>query len=196
MPARRPADAAEIGRDTIASGHFLALRRIRWRDPDGRGRQWESAERVSWNGAVVVIPRLEPTGEYLLVRQYRPPARTTVLEFPAGLLEPGEDPAAGALRELREETGYTARVERLTPAVFTSPGLTNESVHTVLVSVDLAAPENRDARPAPDDGEFIERVRVHPAAWPALLAAEIAHGGACDSKPALFFSGFAAGNPT
>ena len=44
----------------------------------------------------------------MLVRQYRHPLRRTTLEVPAGALDPDEDPASGALRELEEETGYRA----------------------------------------------------------------------------------------
>jgi ADP-ribose pyrophosphatase len=53
-------------------------------------------------------------GEVILVEQYRPAVEDTVLEMPAGTIEPGEDPADCAVRELLEETGYRAgRVEVL-----------------------------------------------------------------------------------
>jgi 8-oxo-dGTP pyrophosphatase MutT (NUDIX family) len=73
------------------------------------------------------------------------------LELPAGLIDPGESPAVAALRELKEETGYTAtvrtdealslrtladacrtsQVRSVSPAACMSPGLTNESVHLI-----------------------------------------------------------------
>ena len=56
----------------------------------------------------VAVLALNDAGEAVLVRQYRHPLRRTTLEVPAGALDPGEDPAAGALRELEEETGYGA----------------------------------------------------------------------------------------
>lgn len=56
----------------------------------------------------VAVLALTDADEAVLVRQYRHPLRSTTLEVPAGALDPGEDPAAGALRELEEETGYRA----------------------------------------------------------------------------------------
>lgn len=196
-----PIESAELGRETVHAGRFLSLARIRWRGPDGRERVWESAERTSAREAVLIVPRLEPTGEYVLIRQYRPPARALVLEFPAGLVEPGEPPEVAALRELREETGFAGIIEAMTPAAFTSPGLSGETVYTARVVVNLDAPENRDARATPDDGEFIEILRVLPADAPALLAAETARGGRIDAKVIAFFAGFdigrtAPGNPS
>ena len=57
--------------------------------------------------AVVIVPLLAD-GRLVLERIYRHPYRTWLLEFPAGGIEPGEDPLAAAARELGEETGYHA----------------------------------------------------------------------------------------
>lgn len=58
--------------------------------------------------AVIVAVTPKPDRRMILVRQYRHGARKVLLELPAGCVEPGEDPAAGAARELLEETGYEA----------------------------------------------------------------------------------------
>jgi ADP-ribose pyrophosphatase len=50
-----------------------------------------------------------PSGLFPLVRQYRPALETFTWELPAGLVDPGEDPAEGSRRELLEETGYPTR---------------------------------------------------------------------------------------
>lgn len=76
--------------------------------PDGK----EAARyRVLHTGGCGVLP-LTSQGEVLLVEQYRYGIGQTTLEIPAGKLEPGEDPAECALRELKEEVGATT--ERLT----------------------------------------------------------------------------------
>jgi ADP-ribose pyrophosphatase len=50
-----------------------------------------------------------PSGHFPIVRQYRPALEDFTWELPAGLAEPGEDPAEGCKRELLEETGYVTR---------------------------------------------------------------------------------------
>jgi ADP-ribose pyrophosphatase len=65
----------------------------------------------------------------LMLRQYRYAAGSTLWEIPAGVLQPGEDPLAGARRELEEETGaHAERMEHLT-TVYTTPGFTDEQIH-------------------------------------------------------------------
>jgi len=70
----------------------------------------------------VAVVALTERGEILLVRQYRPAVEKFTLELPSGIVEPGEDPAEAAKRELIEETGYAAdQVEEL-PALCTDSG--------------------------------------------------------------------------
>jgi ADP-ribose pyrophosphatase len=59
-------------------------------------------------GAVMIIPEL-PDGRLVVERQFRYPLNRVFTEFPAGKIDPGEDPLMTAQRELREETGYVAR---------------------------------------------------------------------------------------
>lgn len=70
--------------------------------PDGRVIDYYRSERP--DGAMV-LP-ITADGEVLLVRQYKHGAQAVMLELPGGLVNPGEDPAAAAYRELLEETGF------------------------------------------------------------------------------------------
>lgn len=72
--------------------------------------------------AVVVVPVLAD-GRLVLERIYRHPYRQWLLEFPAGGIEPGEDPLAAATRELGEETGYHARRLTRLGTIEALPGL-------------------------------------------------------------------------
>ena len=90
-------------------------------------------EMVRHPGASAVVPFLDDPGNedprILLIRQYRYAASGYVYEIPAGRLDAGEDPADCAARELREETGYSAKeLIRLT-TFYTTPGFTDERIH-------------------------------------------------------------------
>ncbi len=69
-------------------------------------------EYVVHPGAVMVVPLLEDAAgklQVVLERQFRYPVGRVMVEFPAGKLDPGEACLACAQRELREETGFSAR---------------------------------------------------------------------------------------
>lgn len=76
------------------------------------GGSTATREYVMHPGAVMVVGLLaQDSGEAQLIleRQFRYPVQQVIIEFPAGKLDPGEDSLACAMRELREETGYTAK---------------------------------------------------------------------------------------
>jgi ADP-ribose pyrophosphatase len=82
-------------------------------------------------GAVVVLPLLDD-GRICFVRNFRIAVNQTLIELPAGTLEPNESPADNALRELAEETGYRAgRIEHLLTFCM-SPGILDEKMHLFL----------------------------------------------------------------
>jgi len=101
------AHLAELTLDssTVLQGHFLHVKRDHVRLPGGGEAV---REYVIHPGAVMVIGLLDD-GQVLLERQYRYPMRRAMIEFPAGKLDAGEESLACAQRELREETGYSAR---------------------------------------------------------------------------------------
>ncbi|MFT5442936.1 MAG: ADP-ribose pyrophosphatase [Myxococcota bacterium] len=78
-------------------------------------------------GAAAVVPFLDDE-TVLLIRQYRHAAGGTILEVPAGKLDPGEAPEVCAGRELEEETGKRpGRIEPL-GSILTTPGFTDEKI--------------------------------------------------------------------
>ncbi len=94
--------------EQVFDGKLLKVFSDKVRLPDG----YESVrEYVKHPGAVVIIAVLD-NGKLLFERQYRYPLRRVFLEIPAGKIDPGEHILDTARRELREETGYKAKLWR------------------------------------------------------------------------------------
>jgi len=93
-------------------------------------------EIVRHPGASAVVPFLDdPAGEdprILLIRQYRHASGGYLFEIPAGRLDEGESPEKCAIRELREETGYSAATLEHLSSFFTTPGFTDERIHVFM----------------------------------------------------------------
>lgn len=168
----------------VHTGRVLNLDVDSVRFPDGSQGELEI---IRHPGAAAVVPvASDPAGPdpvILLLRQYRYAAGGTLWEIPAGRLEPGEDPATCAHRELREETGAVAgRLERLT-TIWTTPGFTDEAIHLFWAADLTPGVQARE----PD--EFIE---VVPRPLSEVLA-DIRAGSICDGKTVvgiLYLAGF------
>jgi ADP-ribose pyrophosphatase len=95
-------------------------------------------EMVRHPGASAVVPFLtDPNGadpQILLIKQYRYAAQDFIYEIPAGKLDGNEDPGVCAERELREETGCTAKQLDHLYTFFTTPGFTDERIHTFMAT--------------------------------------------------------------
>jgi ADP-ribose pyrophosphatase len=104
-----------------------------------RGGRTSYREVVEHSGGVVILG-VTPEGEIPMIRQYRKPAGQVMLELPAGKLEKGEDPKEAALRELKEETGYSARNIRQVIAFYTTVGYSEEILY-VFFADDLTSGE-------------------------------------------------------
>ena len=90
-------------------------------------------EIVEHSQCVCMVP-LDEMGNVLLVRQYRKAVEEHLLEIPAGGVEEGEVTHEAVLRELQEETGYTADSLRHLSSFWTTPGFCTELMHAYLVT--------------------------------------------------------------
>eukprot|EP00775_Hariotina_reticulata_P011720 gene11720-11864_t len=127
-----------------------------------REYSWEFVERVTKYretdgvGVFAKVVTKDQPDQLLLIAQYRPPVGTFVVELPAGIIEKGESIEQVALRELKEETGYSGVLERVTPEVCNDQGLTNSCLNFAFATVYAAASENSDPQPEPELGETLQ----------------------------------------
>lgn len=163
MSTPRPGRWEPVSSSWVFRSDFLSLRRDRCRLPDGRlsADMYFMALR---DFALVVAVTLE--GGVLLSREYKHGAGDVIFTLPAGFIEEGEAPEAGARRELAEETGHAADAFEALGAYLVFPGLSGARGH-----VFLARDVRRVAEPRPDEFEEIEVVTVPLEALRAELAA-------------------------
>ena len=124
-----------------------------------------------------VMMAVDQEGRILLVRQFRLPAQADLWEIPAGRLDPGEEPIEAAKRELREETGYSAKQWKELISYFPSPGYVEERM-TLFLATELVA---GDAEPMEDERiemKWFTQEEVHQ---------EIRAGGIIDGKTVIGF---------
>ena len=119
------------------------------------------------HGGVCVVPVTE-NNEIYLVRQFRYPFAAVTTEVPAGKLEKGEDIKSAALRELKEETGLSAKKITYLGEMYTTPALIDEIIH-LYIAEDLSSGEQ-----SLDEDEFInvEKMSLE-AAVKKVLSGEI-----------------------
>jgi ADP-ribose pyrophosphatase len=136
----------QVDSELAYEGHFLKVQRDTVRLPDGKQSK---REYIKHPGAVVILPLFDD-GSVLLERQYRYPLQKVFIEFPAGKIDPNEDPLDCAKRELQEETGYTAADWQFLCTIHNAIAYSDEHLD-IFVARGLIAGESRL-----DDGEFLE----------------------------------------
>lgn len=136
----------QVDSEVAYEGHFLKVQCDTVRLPDGKQSK---REYIKHPGAVVILPLMDD-GSVLLERQFRYPLQEVFIEFPAGKIDPGEDPLACAKRELQEETGYTAKQWQFVCTIHNAIAYSDEHLD-IFIARGLVAGERKL-----DDGEFLE----------------------------------------
>jgi ADP-ribose pyrophosphatase len=160
MPEKRPLktkDSANKGRKTVQvlssklvyDGKVFKVTQDKVKEPSGITA---TRDVVRHSGSIVVLAINEEGDEprVLLERQYRYAAQDYLWELPAGRIDPGENPLAGAKRELIEETGYRARQWKRAVIFYSSPGFLDETM-AIYLARGLTSGEAQ-----PEEDESIE----------------------------------------
>lgn len=134
-----------VSEEQVYKGNIINVYHTTVTLPDGRQA---TRDIVRHPGASAVIP-VNEKGEVYMVRQFRKPLDAISLEIPAGKLDPGEEPAHCAARELKEETGLTAGKLTHLISVHSTPGFSDEVLHI------FAATDLNEGESCADDDEFI-----------------------------------------
>lgn len=136
----------KLNSEVVYSGRLLHVHRDEVRLPDGNV---SVREYITHPGAVVIIA-ITDNGELILERQHRYPLHRDFIELPAGKIDAGEETLACAQRELREETGYTARDWQYVTTVYPCIGYTDERlVYYLARGLSYSGRQ-------PDEDEFLE----------------------------------------
>lgn len=148
-----------ISRKTLWQGEFIKTELISYEDRQGVLRHWEAVSRTDCDGVVIIVP-VTTQNELILIRQYRPALDRYVIEFPAGLIDKGEDVAGAARRELLEETGHATDSLTELAAGAVSTGINSELWNVMLALNAVPASEEDRNNHLPDENEDIEIIKV------------------------------------
>ena len=156
-PSDDPLAERTLDSRLVFEGVFLKLFVDHVRSADGHQG---TREYLRHPGAVMIIPLLDAE-HVLLERQFRYPLGRSIVEFPAGKIDPGEPPFECARRELFEETGYTARRWSYLGGLHNAIAYSDEKIE-----IYLAEDLERSGDATLDAGETLE---VFEAPWRQLL---------------------------
>ena len=151
----------KFGKSSVLEEHLLyqgswtKMVELSYEDEKKQIRKWEGLHRKNNAEAVIIIAKMKPSERYIIIRQFRPPTNSYILEFPAGLVDKGETREQTAIRELYEETGYVGEVQNISPRVYSSPGILSEAVSFAHIQVDENLADNQRPKAQNEPDEFI-----------------------------------------
>ena len=148
---------------------WLNMFEVAYVDKRGRNRSWQVASRAkepkciteqfAVPDAVVIVPFHTAENKIVVTREYRIPLADFEYGFPAGLIDEEETIEQASRRELKEETGLDViKFTRMSPSIYSSAGMSDESVAMVYVECD-----GRPSKAGNTGSEFIEVELVSPA---------------------------------
>ena len=132
------------GLEKVHQGKFVSRYDLKYETEDGLAKNYEMVSRnhemksfddvrSEKTEAVVLIIHNEDKSSILLNKEYRMAVGNVAINFPAGLIDPGETVEVAARRELWEETGLELyKIEQIWPSSYSAVGLTNERSEVIV----------------------------------------------------------------
>lgn len=139
-----------ITKHTVFSTRVFDIAEISSLSPKGTEHQFYTLDARDWVIVIPVLRTADDTVRFLMVTQWRHGSSTESIEFPGGVIDANEEPQDAALRELCEETGYTANTMTHLASLSPNPAIMSNHCH-IFLAEDL----NDTKKPSPDDDEFI-----------------------------------------
>ncbi len=156
--------------ESIYKGHIIHLQREGIDMPDGRSVDFE----VVRHEPATAILAIDGDDNAILIHQFRHAVGKEIWEIPAGIMEQGEDPHTCAVRELREETGFSAAEWTPLGKMYTAPGFCDEIIYLFLARGLRAGEQELD------DNEFLQ-----PHSIPMSKVREMVDSGEIDDSKAI-----------
>lgn len=117
----------------LACTPFIELVSTEYIDMNDDKKYWDWVRRKGNQQAVVIAATYN--NKLVLTKEFRVPLEGYEYGFPAGLIDAGESPEQAAIREFKEETGLDIdEIHSVSPAIYSSAGITNESIYMVICS--------------------------------------------------------------
>lgn len=139
-----------INSNRIYTGKVISLK-VDTVEIENKG--YQKREIVEHQGAVAIVT-LTDENKVVLIKQFKKPIEKAIWEIPEGKLEIGENPKECAIRQLKEQAGYSAKNIKLIHKFFTSSGFSNQKIY-----IFLATGLTKDEREI-DEGEIIEKYEI------------------------------------
>ena len=173
--------------EEIHSTKWLTFKSATYLNKEGKELKWDWISRKGGREVVTCICHSKTSNKYLLITQPRVACNKIVIEFPAGLVDEGENYEQAALRELKEETGYVGEVKNVILPVVKSAGLTDEATAIVEFIVD----EKAISKTEMEETEDIQHVWLTPSAILKLIKELDREKYAVDTLVTSYFLGYA-----